>query len=289
MNWRQKLYSNIFVRNVLASFGGRSGYSLEPGGFVPYFQYRIGPYQNDLFLYFPKEPFALRYKNEIFNKLNEYTGYDIIRYLEFHFSPYDDKEDFLAFLHYELSERLKYSPKNARMVSAFEWVADKKAQLQIRQNSTLRSEIEKGVKEIVQEQSSASPEEIDKRIEGFSLLLQEKVNQILDEAESGIRELTGSFTTGNIKLNNRNHEDQLVQLFILLQQVRSPQGQARTEQLFKTFTATDIAAILHLHFEAFGGNKINTLQRTVGQQAARLKPNHPKIKRLTEALEDFFY
>lgn len=64
MNLKQKLFSNMILRNMLAS--------------VPYFQYKIGPYQPDQYLYFPKEPFALRYKNEIFNKLHEYTGYDII-------------------------------------------------------------------------------------------------------------------------------------------------------------------------------------------------------------------
>lgn len=57
MNWQQKLPSNIILRNILASFGERSGYSKEPGGFVPYFQYQIGSYKADLYLYFPKEPF----------------------------------------------------------------------------------------------------------------------------------------------------------------------------------------------------------------------------------------
>jgi hypothetical protein len=48
MGWKKRLFSNIFWRNVLASFGERSGYSKEPGGFVPYFQYRIGDYNSDL-------------------------------------------------------------------------------------------------------------------------------------------------------------------------------------------------------------------------------------------------
>jgi hypothetical protein len=101
------------VRIFLGAFGERtgSGYSKTPGGFVPYFQYKIGPYKSDLFLYFLKEPFPLRHKNEIFNKINEYTGYDNIRYLEFHYAAYEDKQDFLRFLHYELSERLKRNPK----------------------------------------------------------------------------------------------------------------------------------------------------------------------------------
>ena len=106
MGWRQKLYTNIFFRNMLAIFGERSGYTEESGGFVPYFQYRIGRYTADLFMYFPKEPSAILYKNEIFNKLGEYTGYDIIRYLEAHYAAYEDKQDFLRFLHYELTERL---------------------------------------------------------------------------------------------------------------------------------------------------------------------------------------
>ena len=100
MNWRKRLFSNMLWRTVLASFGERSGYSKEPGGFVPYFQYRIGPYNSDLYLYFPKEPFPLLYKNEIFNKLEEYTGYDIIKHLQFHYAAYSDSQDFLRFLHF---------------------------------------------------------------------------------------------------------------------------------------------------------------------------------------------
>ncbi len=43
MEWKKRLFANIFWRNVLASFGERSGYSKKPGGCVPYFQYQIGP------------------------------------------------------------------------------------------------------------------------------------------------------------------------------------------------------------------------------------------------------
>jgi hypothetical protein len=109
------------------------------------------------------------------------------------------------------------------------------------------------------------------------------------ETEKGIKGLTESFATGNIELNNHNHEEKLIQLLILLQQVQAPPQQARAEQLFKRFTATDIAAILYLHFEAFRDNKINTLQRKVGDQGVGIKANHPKVKKLTEALQEFFY
>jgi len=82
MNFKQKLFSNIVLRNMLASFGNRSAYDKTAGSFVPYFQYKIGPYQPGQYLYFPELPFVLLYKNKIFNKLLKYSGYDIIRYLE---------------------------------------------------------------------------------------------------------------------------------------------------------------------------------------------------------------
>jgi hypothetical protein len=288
MGWKNHLFSNIFWRNVLGSFGERSGYSKESGGFIPYFQYKIGPYQSDQYLYFPKEPFPLLYKNEIFNKLQEYTGYDIIRYLEFHFAAYTDSHDFLRFLHYEISERLRRAPKNVRLLSALSWVMEKISEFQKQADRSLRTEIEKGVQEIISGQPTASPQEMDQRITAFSEKLEEHLGLILAETEKGIKELTDSFTTGTIELNNHNHEEKLIQLLILLQQVQAP-PQAGVELLFKKFTAADIAAILHLHFEAFQDNKINTLQRKVGDQGERIKANHPKVKKLTEALQEFFY
>jgi hypothetical protein len=250
MDWKKRLFSNIFWRNVFASFGERSGYSKEPGGFVPYFQYRIGSYNADLYLYFPKEPFSLRYKNEIFNKLHEFTGYDIIKYLEFHYSAYPDSQDFLRFLHYEISERLKDDAKNARLLSALSWVTEKRAENQKKGEQDFRSEIEQSVKEIVKGQSTASPQETDRQIATFAEKLEEHLKRVMAETEKGIKGLTESFSTGNIELNNQNHEEKLIQLLILLQQVKAPPQQARAEQLFKRFTATDMLP-LHLHFEAF--------------------------------------
>jgi hypothetical protein len=289
MNWRQKLYSNIFWRNVLASFGERSGYSKEAGGFVPYFQYRIGPYKSDMYLYFSKEPFPLRYKNEIFNKLGEYTGYDIIRFLEFHFAAYPDDQDFLRFLLYELAERLENVPKNTRLLSALNWVTEKKDQVQAQANLDIRSEIERGVQQIINDQPAISPQETEDRISAFSEKLQEYVAKIMTQAEIGVKELTESFTTGNIELNNRNHEVLLIQLLILLQQTQAPPKQAKAEQLFKRFTNADVAAILMLHFAPFKENKINTLQRKVQHQSQLVKHASSKVIKLTEALQEFFY
>jgi hypothetical protein len=292
MNWRQRLFSNMTWRTALASFGERSGYSKEPGGFAPYFQYRVGPYNSDLYLYFPKEPFPLLYKNEIFNKLEEYTGYDIIKYLEFHYASYPDSQDFLRFLHYEVSERLKRKSKNARLLSALSWVTEKRDELQRKENRDLRSEIEQGVKEIVKGQPTATPEDIDHQVHTLTEKLEKHLERMFAETEKGIQDMTGKLVTGDLELNNHNHEEKLIQLLILLQEVKAPPQKAKAEQLFKSFSNTDIAAILYLHFPEFRANKINTIQRKVGDLAARLKghqSNQAQVKKLSEALQDFFY
>ena len=282
----------MFFRNMLADFGERSGYSKSPGNFNPYFQYKIGQYQSDLFLYFPAEPFALRYKNEIFNKLNEYNGYDIIKFLEFHYAGYPDKSDFLRFLHYEISERLKPNVRKSlllKLESSLNWATEKSQELKKLQDEQLRKEIEHGVKTIIQNQPVNSIQQIDNQIKTLSDQLSSHIEKVMGETEKGIRELTGSFSTGNIQLNNRNHEDKLIQLLILIGQVQATPQLSRGEQLFKKFTASDIATILHLHFDAFRDNKINTLQKKVGEQSERIKASHPKVKKLSDALQEFFY
>jgi hypothetical protein len=293
MTWKQKLFSNMFFRNMLADLGERSGNSKIPGDFVPYFQFKIGQYQADPYLYFPAKPFALRYKNEIFNKLNEYTGYDIIKFLEFHYSEYPDKNEFLRFLQYEISGRIKQKKVRESLLlklqSALNWVKEKSQELKQSQDELLRKEIEQGVKTIIQNQSVNSPDQVDNQIKTLSDQLGLHIEKVMGETEKGIRELTGSFSTGNIQLNNRNHEEKIIQLLILIEQVQAPPQVSRGEQLFKKFTASDIATILHLHFDAFRDNKINTLQKKVGEQSERIKASHPKVKKLSEALQEFFY
>ena len=39
MKWKEKLFSNMFFRNMLADFGERSAYSKKPGNFISFFQY----------------------------------------------------------------------------------------------------------------------------------------------------------------------------------------------------------------------------------------------------------
>lgn len=80
-----------------------------------------------------------------------------------------------------------------------------------------------------------------------------------------------------------------MQVFILLQDINAPSQVAKAEQLFKQFTDSDLAVILHLHFGAFKDNKINTLQHKIGDQTQRIKASNPKVRKLNEALQEFFY
>jgi hypothetical protein len=289
MSLKQRLFSNMLLRNMLASFGNRSAYTHAPGSFEPYFQYKIGPYQSDEYLYFPKEPFALRYKNEIFNKLHEYTGYDIIRFLEFHYSAYPDHAGFLRFVNYEILERLKKQPKDSALLTAQAWVTEKLEELKKKRQIEVRQDVVEVVEDIVNSQPTASPAEIERYVTVLVDKFTANMERLTTETERGITDLTGSLIKGNIELNNRNHEEKLIQFFILLQGVKAPAQASTTEQLFKRFSYSDLAALLHLHFEAFKDNKINTLQHKIGDQTALMRPNNPKIKKLTEALQEFFY
>lgn len=274
---------------MFATFGSRSAYSKTPGSFVPYFQYKVGPYQSDQYLYFPKEPFAVLYKNEIFNKLHEYSGYDIIRYLEFHYSAFPDRMDFLRFLNYEIFERLKKRPKDAGLLSAQAWVSEKMQEVKKAEQEQLRQDVAEVVQGIVNTPPTATPQEIEHYVSDLVEKFNGHMERVTTEMEHGIKHLTGAFVRGSIELNNRNHEEKLMQLFILLQDVKSPSQAAKTEQLFKQFTDSDLAVILHLHFGAFKDNKINTLQHKIGDQTQRIKASNPKVRKLNEALQEFFY
>lgn len=109
----KKIFSNMFLRNMLRDFGFDTSWPKKSGHFTPYFQYKIGQYQEDYYLYFPEEPYERQYKNEIFNKLPAYDKYKIFEYLEFHYQSHNDNRAFLQFLDCEISERLERKPRNS--------------------------------------------------------------------------------------------------------------------------------------------------------------------------------
>lgn len=292
MNIRKRMLSNMFLRNMFSDLFGRSGNYKTPGTFIPYFQYKIGEYQSDHFLYFQRKPFGLRYYNEFFNKLNEYIPGHIPDYLEFHFSAYSDKQGFLKFLQHEISGRLQQKNGKTRcqkLLVAQEWVLEKQQELKLVQKAALQQEIEKGVRDMFPATGQANSVEIDKITQTLSQKLSDCIEQILSGMEERMQSITDSFVTGNIELNNQNHQDKLIKLFRLLKNVQAPTEIAKGEQLFKRFSDTDVAAILRLHFENFKSKQPNTIQVTIKKADDSIRDTHPKVMNLEKALQEYFY
>jgi len=174
-------------------------------------------------LYFPKEPFTKQYLNEIFNKLCECNGYDIIKYLEFHYNAYENRADFLRFLHYEGSNRMNMVSRRQalKLESALTWVEEKQQEYKREQETKLQEEIQSCVREIVTNQSIGSPEESNDQIKFLSQKLSSRLEEIMATTERGMKELTGAFITGNVQLNNRNDENKIIQLFIFIQELQA--------------------------------------------------------------------
>jgi hypothetical protein len=110
----------------------------------------------------------------------------------------------------------------------------------------------------------------------------------MSSTEEKFGQLTDSLITGNIELNNHNNLDRLIQLYILIQTIKSPDSVSE-DKLFKHNSSTDLASILHLHFRAFKDKKFNTVQVRITECSDRLKVNDPKVQKLTKALTEFFY
>lgn len=250
---------------MIADLFGRRGDYTKPGTFVPYFQYKIGAYQSDHLLYFQKKPNGILYYNEFFNKLNEYTPGDIADFLEFHYGNYPDKEKFLSFLGAEISVRLKRKfseDRRNKLQEAQGWVLKK--QLELRPVPTAATQP-------LPQKSTDSP------------------NQDEDDREERLQNLIGLLPTGDIQLNNLNHQVKLIQLLYLIQTIKAPAKYGKGEQLFNKFTNKDLASILKLHFTGFTDKEINTIEKNIRDCRDALRHEHPKLKQLETALQEFFY
>jgi len=290
MGFRERLFSHIFFRSLLTVFGNRTRYAAKTKSFVAYFQYKIGPYQPDYYLYFSKPPILQVYKNEIFNKMHEYEGYELIRYLETHFAAYDDKADFIQFLRYETSERLKHKiteTHRQKLQATADWVAEKQEMHQAAQAKDLKIQIEQDVRSTMDAQGESSYD-IEKIVHDLSEKMAGRLDQVISMAEEKMGVLTESLTTGNIELNNQHNQIRLIHLYLLIQSIEIVHGSS-TEKLFKRNSNMDLASILHLHYRAFKGNQINTVQAKISQASEDLKINDPKVQKLSKALTEFFY
>jgi len=264
---------------MLTAFGNRTPYAAKTKTFVAYFQYKIGPYQSDYYLYFAKQPYLQVYKNEIFNKMYEYEGYDLIRYLEIHYAAFVDKPDFIRFLRYEIVERQKQPvPKThkLKLEVTSDWIAEKQAATQAAQERILKTQIEHDVRSALDGQGGFGFD-IEKFAGALSEKLAGRLDQVVSTTEEKIGVLTESLILGKIELNNEHNLVRLIHLYLLIQSIEIDRGSS-AEKLFKRNSNMDLASILHLHFRAFKGKQINTVQAKISQASEDLKINDLKVQ-----------
>jgi hypothetical protein len=244
-----KLTNRLFPRAFLRAF-----HLLPPESaaqpLIPYFQYKIGAYQKDYFLYFRREPSWLRYKVEAFGKMNAMAGYDIPRFLDFHYAAYSDKEDFLRFLRYEIEGRLAYMKKYPKdSVPAYlvmlKWLAEKEGPDAAKTSALSATDGQDAVSEIFQQ---------------------------------SLAELGRSYA-GNIVIREPRQLERLIQLLILVKDLRAPDKKG--DALFTDFSTTDLAAILRQIAE-LRDYKLNTLQKKIAESNQAMR-NDPLITALQEA------
>ncbi|HTI10901.1 MAG TPA: hypothetical protein VL832_20165 [Puia sp.] len=249
MSIRQRWLDSASYRFFLTMTGFRKNNDHKEYEFVPYFQYKIGPYERDYTLYFAKKPSKLIYHREIFAKMVEYYGYGLIGYLDYHYKAYTDKKEFLRFLRYEILERSKYAvtPIKSALEQVLNWVREE--------------------------------EDANNRLSGASQ------HPEVTSPEPALNSLAGPFP-GRMQLNNQLNTEKYTQLLILAQGLTSPGRDG--EYLFKRCSDSDLAAILH-HFEHLGGLRLNTLQKKVAEARKHLDLNDPKVEKLNQALLEFFY
>ena len=284
MKFPQKWMNHWFLRSVAGMTGFRNSYDLRAGEtFTPYFQYQIGDYQSDHYLYFKTQPTKGLYTGEVFQKMYEYQGYDLIRYIEFHYEAYEDKQDFLRWLRHETlrEQRLMRSyryffwmrfPKfKARLQTTLAWVEEEEKRL---------NPGNEGV--AVPGANGANTSGAD----GAYTPGNDGSAWVVDRIDKGVAEVLHAHS-GKIVLYNQYHAVRLIQFLILLKDAQTG-GKKQPVHLFKSFSDTDMAAVLR-QFEIFGDKKTNTLQVKIGEAKAELDLNDPAVKKLNLALTEFFF
>ena len=256
----KKMYDPIFVRFLLYIFGMNGPLRNHRRDFTPYFQFKIGSYAADYYLYFPRPPYYNVYMIELLRKFSEYYAYGLVQFLDFHYEQFPEKKEFLRFLRYEMTIRLKWkTPKSKPSVywqtleTCLVWVHEQEALLEIQgRPGSVAPALP----------APASPEQ-----------------ELVDD------DLTPS-PNGRLTLNNRLHRVKLIQVFILLKDLNGP-GKTPLP-LFNSFSAVDVATMLQTLPE-YQDKKLNTIQKAVTDAYKRLDIGDANTKKLIEALTDFFY
>jgi hypothetical protein len=301
---RKFIMNSNFLRNVgLISFD-LDNYSNSPGNFTPYFQYVIGKYQDDFTLYFPKLPNPNQYYNYTFLKLCAYHPQDAIKYIEYHYTAYPDKKDFLLFMKRQLQHRSARAKPGSNLLSiatiSLDWVNGElnhfiDQQKIIVYNQFIRQDLTVIVKNELQHIQPPADNNTDQSIahitERISSGLQAKLDSILENTESKIMALADKYETGNIQMTNANMKDKLIGLLLCLKDLTGKPARKNksADSLFSKMDLNDIAQILRLHFAPYKGLKIDSIERRVYEVNTKFKYDNPAYQDLAKALQKYFY
>lgn len=265
MNLRERFFSNYMLRVVLRDGDTVSNYPNREGGFTPFFAYFIGNYKDDFYLYFPKQPKAIAYYNEIFNKLSCYFANDAVQFLRFHLDLYPDKKAFLDFLFYELKHRDNqlqipsrlYRASRKRRSSIYQmclvWVSKQLADMQEQNKQTiyasfLRNDLNVIINNHLAENGiqRAGAGDVNELRETLTGEVDKIVERIEEKTTAMLAAMRNDYLIGGIETPH----PRAVELFILLI-LALKDFQADKNNMFNSFAEIDIAKILRLHFEYF--------------------------------------
>jgi hypothetical protein len=278
MNAFRKWMSNPTSRTLLGIFGfRRPGFLHRNDPYVAFFQYRIGPDQCDYYLYFESPPKKFGYRNEVFRKMREYNGHDLICFIEFHYKACEDKDGFISWIKYETLEQLNFLQPEGRSKVGF--MTEKG-----RMEAMLLWAQEEGKK--LQAIAQLPPPEMTQVPEIIQGSVAEGKQDPVDKIEEEISALLRTHQGRIDLLYNEHHMKKVIQVLSLLQDLREPGKKGLP--LFKNFTDMDMAALLR-QFVQFGDYKTNTLQVKISGIKSEMKLNDPALENLVKALQDFFF
>ena|ERR1700722_2702405 len=300
--FRDYIMNHSFLRNVGLIYGEIDNYPNTPGSFTPYFEYEIGRNQDNFKLYFPRLPKPKLYYNFIFLKLWAYNPHDAVKYLEYHYSSYGDKRDFLLFLNRHLNHHAAALKKGSNRLTittiCMDWVAEELNNLTVKRkitayNQFIRNYLTVIVKNELQHLGSVDTTgaaSVEKLANQISSGLQAKLDSMLENTEIKISALTDKYETGNIQLTNANMKDKLIGLFLCLKDLtaKSVRKNKPGDSLFAKMDLNDIAQILRLHFSPYKGLKIDSIERRIYEVNNNLRSDNPAYKELTKAVQKIF-
>ncbi len=310
MSIRSFLMNSMAFRNMMLISGYENNYSRKKGAFIPYFNYVIGPYQQESFLLnFPKEPYAEQYYNFIFTKLFAYNAADAIRYISTHYDLYSDQPSFLNFLQLELRHRIDRLGTNSKtsniikwrsiMNLSLEWVEKKindvsDSRKQLMYNQFVRNDLTVLVKNELQGSNNSNAIDdahLDRLADRVSEKVQPIVEKIMDQVDS---RLADQQQTGSIKLSNIHLKDKLIGLFQILKELQKEVKSKDTnkhqqgEPLFTKMDNIDIAHLL-LNFVPFNQSKIEAAEKQYYRVRGDIDRDDPTYQQLNKALQKYFF